>query len=91
LEGAGVTVGRVMDYTEVSDFEQYRQHEAIVDIEHPEYGKLSTFGTPAKFSETPCKPEQPAPKLGQHNREIYGELLGMDPQEEQRLKELGIV
>jgi crotonobetainyl-CoA:carnitine CoA-transferase CaiB-like acyl-CoA transferase len=37
------------------------------------------------------KPITPAPDLGQHNEEIYGDLLGMSDAERQALNEAEVI
>jgi crotonobetainyl-CoA:carnitine CoA-transferase CaiB-like acyl-CoA transferase len=39
----------------------------IVEVEHPEIGKLKQIGIPIKFSGTPAKIAWAAPSLGQDN------------------------
>ena len=41
--------------------------------EHPVAGRVETLGLPVKFSATPGGIERPAPRLGEHNREVLGE------------------
>lgn len=47
-------------------------------VTHPDIGTVRVEGVPLTFSETPWRIDRPGPKLGQHNREILGELLGHD-------------
>jgi crotonobetainyl-CoA:carnitine CoA-transferase CaiB-like acyl-CoA transferase len=44
-----------------------------------------------RLSETPGHVEWVGPELGQHNEEIYGELLGMDSRAMSDLQERGII
>ncbi|MDR2163060.1 MAG: CoA transferase [Clostridiales Family XIII bacterium] len=60
-------------------------------IEYPRIGKLKVTGSHLKFTRTPAGPRTPAPDLGQHNEEVYGEMLGLGADELARLKEGGII
>jgi crotonobetainyl-CoA:carnitine CoA-transferase CaiB-like acyl-CoA transferase len=46
----------------------------VTEYEHPLLGRVRQFGSLITFSGTPCKQERAAPMLGQHTREILGEL-----------------
>ena len=46
----------------------------IVEVDHPIAGRVKTIGHPVKFSRTPGKGADAAPFLGQHTREILGEM-----------------
>jgi len=58
-----------------SDHLKARGFFAVVD--HPRAGRLRHPGAPYQFSVTPWTIRRPAPLLGQHNLEVYGEL-GLD-------------
>ncbi len=45
-------------------------------VTHPDIGPVRVEGVPITFSATPWAIERSAPKLGQHNEEILGGLLG---------------
>jgi len=65
---------------------QLKDREYFVDVEHAGLGrKLTLPGAFAKLSKTPVGPAGPAPRLGEHNREIYCGMLGMKAE---RLAEL---
>jgi formyl-CoA transferase len=61
------------------------------EMEYPRIGKMRVTGSHLKFTETPAGPRTPAPDLGQHNEELYGELLGLSPGELAKLKEEGVI
>jgi len=46
-------------------------------LDHPRAGRLEYPGAPYGFSATPWKLHRPAPLLGQHNREVFGDELGL--------------
>lgn len=63
----------------------------ITEVEHPVIGRHSYLGPPYRFSKTPCRIDRPAPKLGQHNREIYHNELGYTEKKLASFKKNGII
>jgi crotonobetainyl-CoA:carnitine CoA-transferase CaiB-like acyl-CoA transferase len=61
------------------------------EVEHEMIGRVRVDGMPMKLSETPATIRRGAPILGQHNQEIYGRVLGMDPDTLARLGEGGVI
>jgi crotonobetainyl-CoA:carnitine CoA-transferase CaiB-like acyl-CoA transferase len=59
-------------------------------VEHPAAGPMRYAGPPARMPATPPEP-RPAPLLGQHNAEVYGELLGLQPRDLAALAAAGVV
>lgn len=49
----------------------------FTQLEHPVMGSYAYPGSPCRFSETPSRITRSAPLLGQHNREIYLNELGL--------------
>jgi CoA:oxalate CoA-transferase len=62
-----------------------------VYLDYPGLGTLPIPGLPIKLSATPGSIDSPAPRLGEHNEEIYGKLLGFDHEKLDRLKKEGII
>ena len=54
----------------------FRNRWVWEDIEHPATGNLEYPGRPFIMEKTPWQIRRPAPLLGQHNSEIYCDLLG---------------
>jgi formyl-CoA transferase len=52
--------------------------EMFVEVEHPKAGRMKITGSHIKFSDTKTAIRTPAPTLGQHTEDVYGELLGLD-------------
>lgn len=65
--------------------------EMFVEQDHPKAGKVVVTGSPLKMSGTPVDLTAPAPTLGQHNDEVYGEVLGLNAQQVASLKSEGII
>lgn len=87
---AGVPCGAVLDTGDLLVNEHLRQREMIVTIDHPQRPGFTMPGCPIKLSASPTT-VRPAPLLGQHNAEVYRELLGFDADELAKLKEKGVI
>jgi crotonobetainyl-CoA:carnitine CoA-transferase CaiB-like acyl-CoA transferase len=81
-----LTIGPVLDMVDALADEHYRERETIVEMED---GVVLHNAVP-RFSSTPAVIRRPAPALGEHNAEVYGEL-GIDAHELARLAEDGVV
>ena len=60
-------------------------------MEQPGVGPFRVTAMPIKFSETETRISRPAPALGAHNEEVYGQYLGFDAAKLAELKEKGII
>ncbi len=56
----------------------FKAREAIVTTQHPRFGELRMQNVAPKLSATPGSIRTPSPDLGQHNDEVYLQLLGMN-------------
>jgi formyl-CoA transferase len=77
LEAAGVPCGPINNMQEVFENPQVRHRGMRVDIPHPAGVACPTVASPMRFSATPVTYDVPPPLLGQHTREILGEVLGL--------------
>ena len=60
-------------------------------VKHELMGKVRVDGMPMKHSKTPARIQHGAPVLGQHNRQVFGEVLGMDSDTIEALSEQGVI
>jgi crotonobetainyl-CoA:carnitine CoA-transferase CaiB-like acyl-CoA transferase len=67
-----------------------KERETFVEIDHPVTGPLKYASRPFRMSETPWQLRRPAPLLGEHNEEVYGEL-GYSGEELARLRQEGVI
>ena len=81
-----LTIGPVYDVVDVLADAHYRERETVVELED---GTVLQNAVP-RLSRTPAAIRRPAPDLGEHNAEVYGEL-GLDADELARLAEAGVV
>lgn len=68
----------------------YVEQGIIVEIEHPQHGKLKMPGFAPKMSENHIE-YTTSPELGGSNAEIYGEMLGLSAEELAQLKEERVI
>ena len=91
LEAAGVPCGPINDYQEVFEDLQVRHRGLKVEIPHPTGVPCPTVASPMRFSGTPVEYELAPPLLGQHTREVLGDLLGMRREEIDQLAAMKII
>jgi crotonobetainyl-CoA:carnitine CoA-transferase CaiB-like acyl-CoA transferase len=76
---ASIPAGRVYRAPDMLADPHFAAREAIVEVETERFGPLKMQGIFPKMSATPGTVRRAAPSLvGQHNAEVYGELLGLD-------------
>jgi crotonobetainyl-CoA:carnitine CoA-transferase CaiB-like acyl-CoA transferase len=74
LEAAGVPAGPVNRIGDMLADPQVAARDMVIEVDHPRAGRTRALGMPIKFSETSGEMTRPAPLLGQHSREILGQL-----------------
>ena len=91
LQKSGVPASPVLRGPDLLEDPQYIERETFITVDHPQVGPKKYPGIPWKMSATPGKVNWASPALGQHNSLIYGELLGLSPQEISGLEEQGVI
>jgi formyl-CoA transferase len=74
LERAGVPCGVLYALDQVLSDAQVRARGVVRELEHAKLGKVRVTGSAVRFSRTPVRVERAGPLLGEHTREILGEL-----------------
>jgi crotonobetainyl-CoA:carnitine CoA-transferase CaiB-like acyl-CoA transferase len=72
LEAAGIPAGPVLAYDEVLTNEHLLARNMIVPTQNAGAEPFNTLGVTVKLSETPGTVRLPAPRLGQHMKEVFG-------------------
>lgn len=88
----GVPAGPIYSMEEISrDGYFLEDREMLVKMEQPGIGELTVTNNPVKLSENKTSIRRPAPALGEHNAEVYGEWLGYDGAKLAELTEKGVI
>ncbi|MCD8125724.1 MAG: CoA transferase [Lachnospiraceae bacterium] len=83
----GIPAGPIYDVAQITEDEHIADaREMFIEIEHPVIGKMKVNGNPVKLMDTMPRINRPAPTLGQHNQEIYGEWLDVPEEELEQLQ-----
>ena len=91
LQELGVPSSPVMRAPDLLDDPHYASRGTFVTVEHPKAGTHKYPGIPWKMSATPGEIHWASPTLGQHNRQIYGELLGLSVEQIETLQSQGAI
>ena len=91
LQQVGVPASPVMRGPDLLEDPHYQARGTFVEVDHKQVGPKMYPGIPFKMSATPGEVRWAAPALGQHNRLVYGEVLGMTGDEIDRLEERGVI
>ncbi len=86
-----IPCGRVAKTEEVNLDPHLKEREMLSWCEDPVYGKVPTPGIPIKMSQTPGEIKRSAPRLGEHNLEVYGKYLGLTEKDLAELKKEGVI
>ena len=88
---AGVPIAPIVGLSDFVDSPQTRAREFFLDMQHPAIGEFRYPGPPYKWTETPCRVERSAPRLGEHNVAVFCERLGLSRTELAALRRAGVV
>jgi len=86
-----IPFGLVPTTQEIVDSPQHKARGFFEEVDHPVMGKVTMPGAPFKMMETTWQLRSPAPLLGEHNQEIYGDRLGYSREDLVRFREQGII
>ena len=75
---------------ELLDDPQFKAREYFQEIDHPKAGRLTYPGPSFRMSQTPPQLRR-APLLGEHNQEIYRDMLGFSKDDIESLQEKGVI
>lgn len=91
LEAQGVPHCLVYTPEDISKDPHYESRGSIATVEHPKLGPLKMPGIFPRFSGMQLDPIRPAPSLGEHVSEVFGEILGYSPDQIDALRASGAI
>ncbi|WP_415909598.1 CaiB/BaiF CoA transferase family protein [Oleiharenicola sp. Vm1] len=90
FERAEVTVGPIYDVRQILDDPHFNAREIVADYPDTEMGQLPMHHVVPRLLGSPGSIRTPAPRLGEHNRALLGEI-GCDAERYAQLQRDGIV
>lgn len=87
-----IPAGRVYTAKDMLEDPHFNAREAIVEVETEGHGKLKMQNAFPRFSKSQSGIRRPAPVTpGQHNAEVFGEILGWDQEDLAERKKAGLI
>jgi benzylsuccinate CoA-transferase BbsF subunit len=90
LQAVGVQAGVVNTLGDLFSDPQLQHRQIWRDLPHAELERFYYEAPPYTLSATPAE-LRPSPLLGEHNRYVYGEILGMSDAEIEELTKQGVI
>ncbi len=91
LNEHGVPCGLIYKAEDMLEDPHFKAREAIIEVEHPQFGPIRMQNVAPRLSETPGAVRHVGPELGEHNDYVYGDVLDLSDERRAELKEAGII
>ncbi|MFE2108889.1 CaiB/BaiF CoA transferase family protein [Kitasatospora sp. NPDC059463] len=91
LNDAGVPASPLMSIADIAADPHYRERGSVVQVEDAEFGDLPMPAPIPRLSRTPGSIRSTGPALGEHNAEVYRDLLGLGPADLAALRAGGVI
>jgi crotonobetainyl-CoA:carnitine CoA-transferase CaiB-like acyl-CoA transferase len=91
LEAENVAAAPVYDVADLVADEQLAHREVFIKVGDDEIGAMTVQAPVPRFSDAPGRVQHLGPRLGEHNSEVYGELLGLTPAQIDDLHARGVL
>lgn len=91
FDAAEVAAAPVYDIADLVADEQLKHREVFVSVPDDELGAMTVQSPVPRFSGDDARMAHLGPKLGEHNSEVYGELLGLDQDDIDKLRADGVL
>ena len=91
LQGAGAVVFPIYNTAQILADPHYKARDNIVEVPHPQLGPVKMPAAIPRFSRTPGEVRTSGPDPGQHNQQVYGDLLGISSEDLESWEEQGLI
>jgi formyl-CoA transferase len=91
LDRHGVPRGNIYRAPEMLADAHFKAREAICTVMHRQFGDLRMQNVAPKLSDTPGRVVHAGPQLGEHNDEVFRQVLGLNEQDIAKLSETGVI
>jgi CoA:oxalate CoA-transferase len=91
LQRAGVAAAPVQDASDLARDPQLRARQFIVEIDHPDLGRIEYPGAVERTVQPSGGVKGPVPRLGEHTRQVLAEWAGIGEPEVAALVEGGAI
>ena len=86
-----VAAAPVYDIADLVADEQLAHREVFISVKDHQLGAMMVQAPVPRFSSAPGTVDHLGPRLGEHNAEVYGELLGLTPDDIDDLRARGVL
>lgn len=87
----GFPCAPVRGLDEVVNDEHLHERGMLKWMDHPDLGRIALQNSPLRFHDSPLMPIEPSADLGAHNREVFGEWLGIAADELDAMERDGVI
>jgi len=91
LDAAEVANGPINSIADIFADPHYQARGSLVEVDDPVVGRAHMPAPVPRLSETPATVPRPAPELGEHNDEVYRDMLGLDVADLAALRADGVI
>ncbi len=86
-----IPLGAINNIAQVMEHPQVKARGAMHEVQHRTAGTVHVVGSPVRLSKTPARKPTPSPTLGEHTREVLGDVLGLNAAEIDALAAAGVL
>ncbi|GAA4259741.1 CoA transferase [Dietzia aurantiaca] len=92
LQAAGVRAGAAQNAEDINEWDpQLRERGVFFEMDHPVIGPARFEGSPVTFGRTRQDNWRSGPLLGEDNHFVFGDILGLAPEEIADLESQGVI